>query len=54
MEGFLFYGSVMLDLREDMLVEKLQLKIYYMLDYGGQPYSKIPNNMWDHVIYVKE
>ena len=41
MNDLIFYGNVIVELREDMLEAMLLLGRYYRLVYGGQWYFKI-------------
>jgi hypothetical protein len=54
MNDLIFYGNVIVELREDMLVERKLLEISYRKDYGGLQYLKMLRNMLGSAMYVRE
>ena len=48
----IFFGNSMLELWEDMLVEKLQERRYCKLDYGGLHYSRMLRSTQGNLMYV--
>ena len=50
----IFYGTIMTQIMVDISEEKESPKKLFRMDFIGQIYSRMPDNLWRDVIIAKE